>query len=63
MQALRTLGDIQLDALLRIERTVAGRLDCEVVDEHVLAAAIHRDEAEPFSALNHFTLPLRSGKP
>src|SRR5919107_2224101 len=46
---LRTLGalrDIKLDLLVLVEGLVAAGLDGGEVDEHVLASAVLRDEAE-----------------
>src|SRR3954463_1285913 len=46
---LRTLGalrDVELDLLILVKRLVAAGLDGGEVDEHVLAAAVLRDEAE-----------------
>ena len=46
LRALRALGDLELDALCLVERTVAVGLDRRVVNEDVGASAILCDEAE-----------------
>src|SRR6478736_8427774 len=61
---LGALGEVELDLLVLVERLVAARLDRGEVDEHVLAAAILRDEAEALfsvepldGALSHDLFP------
>src|SRR3954452_22381197 len=46
LRALGALGEVELDLLVLLERLVAAGLDGGEVDEHVLAAAVLRDEAE-----------------
>ncbi len=57
LRALRTLRDVELDLLVLVEALVAVGLNGRVVHEDVVAAVLLRDEAEAFSALNHFTVP------
>jgi hypothetical protein len=54
---LGSLGDLELHSLRLIEAAVAVGLDRGVVHEDVGTAAVLRNESEPFSALNHFTVP------
>src|SRR5207248_11542451 len=46
LRTLGTLGDLVLYLLAFREAAEALRLDCGVVDEYVLAAAVRRDETE-----------------
>ena len=46
LRALGALGDVELDALGLVKRTVAVRLDGRVVDEHVRSATVLSDESE-----------------
>src|SRR6266536_2177827 len=46
LRALLTLGDLELDPLVLVERPVAAGGDRRVVREHVGAAVVGRDEAE-----------------
>src|SRR3954452_24920606 len=64
LRALGALGEIELDLLVLVERLVATGLDGGEVDEHVLAAAVLRDEAEALlgvepldGALSHESVP------
>src|SRR5699024_6554757 len=47
LRALLALGDVELDLLPLLELAVAGALNRGVVHEHVRAAAVLLDEAEP----------------
>ncbi len=50
---------VELHALVLLERAVALRLDGRVVDEDVRAAVLGGAmKPKPFSALNHFTMPV-----
>src|ERR671921_965885 len=64
LRTLGALGEIELDLLTLVEGLVAAGLDGGEVDEHVLAAAILRDEAETLlgvepldSSLSHDLFP------
>src|SRR6202000_989633 len=46
LRPLRALGDVVLDLLVFLERTVTGRLDCREVNEDVCASVIGCDETE-----------------
>src|SRR6478752_1934557 len=46
LQTLRTLRDIELDALILFQAAVTAGLDGRVVGEDVCSAVIRRDEAE-----------------
>src|SRR4029079_6972444 len=46
LRALGALGDVELDALVLVQRTVAVALDGRVVHEDVGAAAVLSNEAE-----------------
>jgi len=56
LRALRTLGDLELDALRLFERPVAARFDCGIVNEHVGPPPSWAMNPKPFSALNHLTV-------
>src|SRR5260370_42564918 len=65
LRALRTLGDVELDLLVLVQRLVTLRLDRRVVHENVVAAVLLRDEAETLlgveplhGALSHCSLLL-----
>src|SRR3954447_17346497 len=58
LRPLWPLGDLVLNLLAFREAAETFRLDRGVVDEHVLAAAVGRDETNPFASLNHFTVPV-----
>src|SRR3954453_3198079 len=66
--ALGTLGDVELDLLVLVQRLVAVGLDRRVVHEDVVAAVLLRDEAETLlgvepldSALSHAVFLLLAG--
>jgi hypothetical protein len=50
------LVDVELDLLALLQRAIPAGLDGAEVHEDVLAR-LGADEAIPFSALNHFTVP------
>ncbi len=57
LRALVALLDVELDALILLERAVTAAGDRGVVDENILCTAVGGDEAEALSPLNHFTVP------
>src|SRR5712692_3654712 len=66
LRTLGTLGDLVLYLLAFREAVEALRLDCGVVDEYVLAAAVRRDETESLRIVEplhdpgrHRSLPVR----
>ena len=46
--------DVELDALVFLERAKAGPMDLGIVDENVLPAAVRSDEAEALFAVEPF---------
>src|SRR5579863_9286963 len=53
-RALAALGDVDDDALTLVEAGQAGALQRRGVDEHVLAAVVAHDEAEPLDGIVPF---------
>ncbi len=59
LRALRTLGDVELDSLVLVERTVAVGRDRGEVDEDVSAATVLGDEAKALLTVEPFHCALR----
>ncbi|EUA24533.1 hypothetical protein I552_3235 [Mycobacterium xenopi 3993] len=51
------MTDFELDSLILLKRAEARSLDFRVVDEHVGRTVLGAMKPNPFSALNHFTVP------
>lgn len=58
LQALRALLNAVLYGLAFFQRTESEALDCAVVSEDVGGASAGAMKPKPFSALNHFTVPV-----
>ena len=58
LRALLALRDVKLDGLAFVQLLVTLRLDRRVVGEDVRTAPSGAMNPNPFSALNHFTVPV-----
>ena len=63
LRARGALADLEFDLLVFFQGAEAGALDFGVVNEDVGGAASGAMKPKPFSALNHFTVPVAMVKP